>query len=57
MWFSEFAFRNPYRSDSDAARVDLGRLIGALHRAELPVEELAVEFLTGELVVLSLRIT
>jgi len=26
---ANLAFRNPYRSDSDAARVDLGRLIGA----------------------------
>ena len=42
---ADLALRNAKRPDSGATRDDLGRLIGALHRGELPVEELAVEFL------------
>jgi hypothetical protein len=41
---TDLAVRDADRPDAGAARDDLGRLIGALDRIELPAEELSVEF-------------
>src|SRR5438874_10671225 len=42
---ADLAVRDAQRPDSGTARDDLGRSISALDGRELPVEELAVEFL------------